>query len=115
MGRPSPAVDPEGRTQEYAQNPKLYYLQRGQETLDSQGRLWISTSRDRDTQSYLDVYQGQEYYGTVMVRDRMIDFDVIGSTLAVLVERGIGPEDSDGVADRAIDWYDIRGFGEGGR
>ena len=115
MGRPSPAVDPEGRTQEYAQNPKLYYLQRGQETLDSQGRLWISTSRDRDTQSYLDVYQGQEYYGTVMVRDRMIDFDVIGSTLVVLVERGIGPEDPDGVADRAIDWYDIRGFREGGR
>ena len=44
----------------------------------------------------------------------MIDFDVNRNTLAVLVERGIGPGDPDGVADRAIDWYDISGFGEGG-
>ncbi len=114
MGRPSSAVDVDAFMEEYTGQAKRYYLQRGQETLDTQGRLWISTSRDRDKQSFLDVYQGEEFYGTVMVRDRMIDFDVVGSTLAVLVERGIGPGDPDGVADRAIDWYDISGLGEGG-
>ena len=114
MGRPSSAVDVNAFVEEYAGGAKLYYLQRGQETLDSQGRLWISTSRDRDKQSFLDVYRGEEYYGTVMVRDRMIDFDVIGSTLAVLVEREIGTGDPDGVADREIDWYDIGAFEDGG-
>ncbi|MDE2655623.1 MAG: hypothetical protein OXI71_17645 [Gemmatimonadota bacterium] len=113
-GRPRAARDLDASVEEYAGRAKLYYLQRGQETLDTEGRVWITTSRDRDKQSFLDVYRGEEFYGTVMVRDRMIDFDVDGSTLAVLVERGIGPGDPDGVADWAIDWYDISGFGESG-
>ena len=31
-------------------------------------------------------------------------YDILGSTLAALVERKPGP---DGIAPRAIDWYDI--------
>lgn len=68
------------------------------------------TACGRDEESFLDVYADAAYYGTVRVRDRIVDFDIIGRTLAVLVERGIGPEDADGVPDRAIDWYDISGF-----
>lgn len=106
----APAVNIEEATEASAGRPKRYYLQRGQETYDSRGRLWISTARDRDEESFLDVYADAAYYGTVRVRDRIVDFDIIGRTLAVLVERGIGPEDADGVPDRAIDWYDISGF-----
>jgi hypothetical protein len=32
---------------------------------------------------------------------------LLGSTLAVLVDRSVGPDDPDGFPDRAIDWYDI--------
>ena len=94
----------------YAESRRLYYLARGQETFDERGRLWISTRRGRDASSFVDVYLSGRYMGTVQVRDRMIDFDVIDSTMAVLVERRAGPDDPDGVPDRGIDWYDIRGF-----
>lgn len=77
---------------------------------DGHERLWILTNRDRDEWSYLDIYdQDGEYAGTVRVRDRAEGFDVLGSTLAVLVERRAGPDDADGIPDRAIDWYDISG------
>ena len=95
---------------DYANETKPYYLLRGQEIFDAEGRLWISTSRDRDQFSYLDVYSEAQYVGTVKVRERMLGFDVNGSTLAVLVERRVGPDDPDGVADIGIDWYDLNGF-----
>ena len=95
---------------DYANETKPYYLLRGQEIFDAEGRLWISTSRDRDQFSYLDVYSETQYVGTVKVRERMLGFDVNGSTLAVLVERRVGPDDPDGVADVGIDWYDLNGF-----
>ena len=44
---------------------------------------------------------------SVKVRDRMVSFDLVGSTLVVLVERRLGPEDADGVPDRAMDWYEV--------
>ena len=74
---------------------------------DERERLWVLTTRDRDEFSYLDIYVGPEYAGTVRVRDRARGFDVLGSTLAVLVDRPAGPDDPDGFPDRAIDWYDI--------
>lgn len=74
---------------------------------DERERLWVLTTRDRDEFSYLDIYVGPEYAGTVRVRDRARGFDVLGSTLAVLVDRPVGPDDPDGFPDRAIDWYDI--------
>lgn len=77
---------------------------------DGQDRLWVLTNRDRDEWSYLDIYDRDgQYAGTVRIRDRAHGFDVLGSTLAVLVERQAGPDDADGVPDRAIDWYDISG------
>lgn len=94
----------------FSERPRLYYLLRGQETFDGQGRLWISTRRGRIESSFIDVYDGVEFVGTVEVRDRMIDFDLFEGTLAVLVERQLGPDDSDGVPDRGIDWYDLGEF-----
>lgn len=71
---------------------------------DSQGRLWVGTTRDRDTYSYLDIWAGTEYVKTVRIRDRLIGYDLLGGTLAALVERAPGRE---GIARRAIDWYSI--------
>ncbi len=71
---------------------------------DDRGRLWVATRRDRDRFSYFDLYVGTAYVGSVQVKDRLLGYDLYGSTLAVLVER---PPDADGISARAVDWYDI--------
>ena len=101
-------VLPASAVEEYRRTPVPYshYL-----WFDGRNRLWVLTRRDRDAWSYLDVYDpAGEYAGTVRVRDRGVGFDILGSTLAVLVERQAGPDDADGIPDRAIDWYDIGGL-----
>lgn len=88
--------------EEYRQRPKTYYLLRGLETIDEQDRVWMPTQVDRAGHSYIDVFSLEpEYVGTVRVVDRMIDFDVLGETLVVLVEG------SDLEGTRRIDWYEI--------
>ena len=75
---------------------------------DDQNRLWVVTSRGRhEGVSYLDVYSGPQYWGAVQVRHDALAVDVLGSTLVVLVDRPVGPGDSDGYPDRGVDWYDI--------
>ena len=103
-------TDFSGSLRRFAERPSVYYLARGQETYDERGRLWVSTRRDRNESSFIDVYAESEFRGTVRVRDRMIDFDLFEGILAVLVERQAGPDDGDGVPDRGIDWYDLGGF-----
>ncbi len=88
--------------EEYRQSPKIYYLSRGNETIDAQNRVWMPTRADRSGHSYIDVFSLEPaYLGTVRVLDRMIDFDVLGETLVVLVEG------SDLEGSRRIDWYEI--------
>ena len=89
--------------------PKNYHLLFGQERFDERGRLWIATQRDRDEFSYLDVYDTEEaaFVGSVRVADRIEGFDLLGSTLVVLVDRQLRPDDPDGIAARAVDWYDV--------
>ena len=99
--------DVSASVERFSARPRLYYLLRGQETFDGQGHLWIPTRRGRMESSFIDVYDGVEFVGTVQIRDRMIDFDLFEGTLAVLVERQVGSDDSDGVPDRGIDWYDL--------
>ena len=77
---------------------------------DGQDRLWVLTNRDREEFSYLDIYSGPQFAGSVRVRHRAAGFGVLGSTLAVLVNRPVGPDDPDGFPDRGIDWYDISGL-----
>lgn len=77
--------------------------------IDTAGRYWIATQRGLREWSYLDVYENADYGGSVRVRDRIRGFDVLGSTLVVLVDRPLGADDADGVPDRALDWYEIGG------
>ncbi len=95
---------PQAYVEEYRQRPKRGYLVPGALSYDAWERLWVATQRDRDDNSYLDIYTGTEYAGTVQIRDRLIGYDLMGPTFVALVER---KPDKDGIAQRAIDWYDI--------
>ena len=88
----------------FRETPKGWFLAGDPLVYDAQERLWTATTRDRDRFSYLDVYEGTEYMGTVRIRDRLVGYDILGGTLAVLVERQPGV---DGIARRAIDWYQV--------
>jgi len=109
-GRAPTAQDSEALN-EFRNTPKEYHLS-WKEKFDQQGRFWIATERDRDEFSWLDVYAPHEgvFFGSVRVRDRVLGFDVAGSTLAVLVERAPTAADPEGIPARAIDWYDIGGW-----
>ena len=94
----------EGYAAEFRANPKDWFLEPGTFNFDAQNRLWVATTADRDAFSYLDVWMGSEYAGTVRIRDRLMSYDILGSTLAAVVEEA---PDQSGVAPRAIHWYDI--------
>ena len=110
-----PTESVEEQVESYRATPKRYYLSTSQHLFDGNYRYWVATHRDLHEWSYLDVYENTEYMASVQVRDRLLGFDVVGSTLVVLVERPLGPEDVDGVPDRAVDWYDIGDLPFGGR
>ncbi len=106
-----PTQSTEDQLERYRTTPKRYYLSTSQHLFDADNRYWVATHRDLQEWSWLDVYEGTEYVASVKVRDRMLGFDVVGSTLVVLVERQLGPEDADGVPDRGVDWYEVGGVG----
>ena len=93
--------------EDYRTRPKRYTLGPEHQLFDAANRYWVATQRDTHEWSYLDVYANAALAGSVKIRDRLRAFDVLGSTLVVLVERQVGPDDSDGIPDRALDWYDI--------
>ncbi len=97
----------------YRATPKRYFLSTEHQLFDAANRYWIATQRNTHDWSYLDVYENAEYAGSVRVRDRLRGFDLLGSTLVVLVERQVGPDDADGLPDRALDWYEIGDLGFG--
>ena len=99
-----------GAMERFRTTPKNYHLSTNQQLIDAANRYWIATQRDMAEWSYLDVYENAEYVGSVRVRDRIWGFDVLGSTLVVLVERPVGADDADQVPDRALDWYEIGGM-----
>lgn len=101
--RPDPAAF-EVYADEFKETPKRWFLTPEPIKFDLDGRLWVATTRDRETYSYLDVWNGQVYIGTVRIRDRLLGYDLCGATFAALVERAPG---RDGISTRAVDWYDI--------
>ena len=105
MSMPASAMDP--YLDGFREEPKTWFLVPRSLAYDNKGRLWVATTHDRDAFSYLDLYAGVDYAGTVRIRDRLMGYDLLGSTLAALVERPPGP---DGIATRAIDWYRIDGL-----
>ena len=88
----------------YKETAKPWFHGRQPLSFDIRGRLWVAITLDRDAYSYFDLWVGTEYAGMVQVRDRLLGYDLMGSTLATLVERPPGPA---GIATRAVDWYDI--------
>lgn len=102
MAMPRSAADPYVET--FREEPKRWFNVPGALRFDSKDRLWVAITLDRDTFSYFEIWIGNEYAGSVRVRDRAMGFDLVQNTLAVLVERQPGP---DGIAPRGIDWYDI--------
>ena len=101
---PVPAELLKSDEEEYRAQPKVPHLGAGTLAYDGKDRLWYATTRDRDNFSYLDVWVGTGYEGTVRIRDRLMGYDILGSTLVALVER---KPDRSGIAAKAIDWYDI--------
>lgn len=95
---------PPGSEDEYARTPKPYTRMIG---FDERDRLWVLTNRDRLNFSYLDIYSDTTFLGSVRIRGRADGFDVLGSTMAVLVDRPASPGGLDVIPDREIDWYDI--------
>ena len=95
------------RLESYRATPKKYFLSTADQLFDAANRYWIATQRDTHEWSYLDVYENAEYVGSVRVRDRLMAFDLLGSTLVALVERQVGADGADGLPDRALDWYEI--------
>lgn len=88
----------------YKETPKPWFQGRQPLAFDVRGRLWVATTLDRDAYSYFDLWIGTEYAGMVRVRDRLLGYDLMGTSLATLVERA--PTQT-GIAKRAVDWYDI--------
>lgn len=110
MSMPRSAMEPYAAA--FRETPKkLFHVPRTFNT-DGQGRLWVATTRDRDAFSYFDIWSGTEHVGTARIRDRLMGYDILDSTLVVLVER---KPDRDGIAQRALDWYHIGGVGFGVR
>ena len=89
---------------EFRQEPKDWFLKPGTFKFDAEDRLWAATTRDHDAFSYFDVWMGTQYAGSVQIRDRLMGYDILGATLVALVER---KPDRNGIAEQAIDWYDI--------
>ncbi len=78
--------------------------------VDDSGRLWVVTSRDRDEFSYFELYVRSNYVGTVRVSSRVVGFDVLGDALAVVTKRRPLPDDTRGIDQHAVAWYDIAGL-----
>ena len=91
----------------FSSMPKRYQLATDKLMFDSKGRLWVATFRDHHDFSYLDVFAPDRYLGTVRVRDRVWGFDILESTLVVVVDRMPETDEPDALPTRGLDWYDI--------
>ncbi len=98
---------PPQSAEEYARTPRSYLRAL---RYDDRERIWLLTDRNDGGFSYLDVFHPSGYAGTVRVAGRAAEFDVLGSTLAVLADRPMSPGDADGIPERVIDWYEIGGL-----
>ena len=95
---------------EFREKPKEWIHKPDPFAFDHRDRLWVATTRDHDAFSHFDLWTDTAYAGAVRVRDRLVGFDIFGSTLVTLVERTPG---EDGIGERGIDWYDLGEVGDG--
>ena len=99
-----PATESSESERIFRETPKSWFLRGSAMVFDGRDRLWVATTLDRDDFSYFDIWVDTHHAATVRIRDRLMGYDLMGSTLVALVERKPGP---DGIPRRAIDWYDI--------
>lgn len=97
------AAPPEAHVLQFAETPKQGTIPGRSLVYDDWGRLWAATQRDRNAFSYFSIFSDTTHVGSVRVRDRVEGYDLLGSTLAVLVERL--PDDPAGIPGRGVDWY----------
>ena len=102
MSLPQSAMDP--YVMGFRERPKKWFHGFRTFAYDAHGQLWVATTRDHDIFSYFEVWTGTKYAGAVQIQDRLVGYDILGSTLVALVERR---PDQHGIAPRGIDWYDI--------
>lgn len=104
-GRFRPDVDEE----DIRARPKAWY---GARVVDDERRFWAvshwnSRSDVIPAHSYVDMFRladtGPEYTLTLQVVDKVVGMDVVGNTLAALVERDTGGV----IPERRVDWYDV--------
>ena len=98
------------REDEVRARPMQWY---GARVLDDRQRFWaVSHSPSPFSEliprtSYIDLFYltggGPQYELTLEVRDDVLGMDVLGDTLAVLVQRDIGSV----LPERRVDWYDV--------
>ena len=91
--------------EEILTTPRSYSQSRIAMLFDAANRFWIATWRDQSEWSYIDVYENAQYVGSLRVREQLTNFDLVGSTLVVLVERQFGGKH--GRWENALHWYDI--------
>ncbi len=106
-------VVPEAAVRDYAETPKLFWIRGWSMAHDARNRLWVGTTRDHDRVSWLDLYRDTTLLGSVRVRDRLVGFDVLGSTLVTLVERAPPERDAYAIPELGIDWYDVSSVANG--
>ena len=94
---------------EIRSRPKLWY---GPKVLDDRRRFWTVSHWNGDSDvmpplSHIDMFRlsdaGPEYALTLQVASKVVGMDILGDTLAVLVERDAGGV----VPERRVDWYDV--------
>ncbi len=84
----------------YAETPKWVTITGRSLIYDDWGRLWVAIQRTRNAVSYFSIFSDTTFVGSVRVRDRVEGYDLLGSTLAVLVERL--PDDPAGIPGRVL-------------
>lgn len=97
------------REEEIRARPKVWY---GPRVVDDRRRFWAVSHWTAESDvipplSYIDVFrltdEGPDYALTLQVVDKVVGMDVLGNTLAVLVERDGGGV----ITERRVDWYDV--------
>ncbi len=101
------AAPPASDVEAFRNRPRSWY--KSHIAFDGGGRAWMATRRTGGDFSYIDVHDGIAYRGTVRVRHSLIELDIVGSLMVVLVDRPLRPNDPAGIPRRGIDWYDIAG------
>ncbi|HSR41998.1 MAG TPA: hypothetical protein VLL48_07500 [Longimicrobiales bacterium] len=94
----------QAQLEEWARRPLTPVLAATNPMEGPMSTVWVASSRGRIDQSFIDVFREGDYLGAVIVRDRLLDFDLVGDTLIALVERSY---EEDGVTARGVDWYGV--------